>query len=103
MAKAATVHSPSSRHDVLPGRLRRALWRFLPFIGGLHAYIGWRLLPAFDLGAAGLTLAIGGLVISTFLVPLGLLGRFLVARQTLADRLSWLGGWRWGCFLRCWY
>jgi len=98
MAKAATVHSPSSRHDVLPGRLRRALWRFLPFIGGLHAYIGWRLLPAFDLGAAGLTLAIGGLVISTFLVPLGLLGRFLVARQTLADRLSWLGGLAMGLF-----
>jgi len=98
MAKANAVHLPSSRHDVLPGRLRRALWRFLPFIGGLHAYIGWRLLPAFDLGAAGLALVIGGLVISTFLVPLGLLGRFLVARQALADRLSWLGGLAMGLF-----
>ena len=98
MAKASAVHLPSSRHDVLPGRLRRALWRFLPFIGGLHAYIGWRLLPAFDLGAAGLALVIGGLVISTFLVPLGLLRRFLVARQALADRLSWLGGLAMGLF-----
>lgn len=92
------VHPPSTSHHALPGRMRRALWRFLPLIGGLHAYIGWRLLPAFDLGAAWLALAIGGLVISTFLVPLALLGRFLVARQALADRLSWLGGLAMGLF-----
>jgi hypothetical protein len=92
------VHQPSTSLHTLPGRMRRALWRFLPLIGGLHAYIGWRLLPAFDLGATGLALAIGGLVISTFLVPLALLGRFLVARQTLADRLSWLGGLAMGWF-----
>lgn len=92
------VHRPSTSHHTLSGRMRRALWRFLPLIGGLHAYIGWRLLPAFDLGATGLALAIGGLVISTFLVPLALLGRFLVARQVLADRLSWLGGLAMGLF-----
>ncbi len=96
MTQAA--HQPSISHHALPGRLRRALWRLLPFIGGLHAYIGWRLLPAFDFGAAGLALAIGGLVISTCLVPIGLVARFLVARPTLTDRLSWLGGLAMGLF-----
>ena len=94
---AAMNRSPISHH-ALPGRFRHALWRVLPLIGGLHAYIGWRLLPALDLGAAGLALAIGGLVISTCLVPLGLLARFVVDRQALADRLSWLGGLAIGLF-----
>jgi len=94
---AAMNRSPTSHHALL-GRFRHALWRVLPLIGGLHAYIGWRLLPALDLGAAGLALAIGGLVISTCLVPLGLLARFVVDRQALADRLSWLGGLAMGLF-----
>lgn len=94
---AAMNRSPTSHH-ALPGRFRHALWRVLPLIGGLHAYIGWRLLPALDLGAAGLALAISGLVISTCLVPLGLLARFVVDRQALADRLSWLGGLAMGLF-----
>jgi uncharacterized protein len=98
MSKTQAAHRPSTSHDVLPGRLRRALWRFLPLIGGLHAYIGWRLLPALDLSAAALALAIGGLVISTCLVPLGLLARFIIGRQELADRLSWLGGLAMGLF-----
>ncbi|MFT3964047.1 metallophosphoesterase [Propionivibrio sp.] len=92
------VHQSSTSHAALPGRLRRALWRFLPLIGGLHAYIGWRLLPALDLDATGLALVIGGLVVSTCLVPLGLLGRFVVTSQTLADRLSWLSGLAMGAF-----
>jgi hypothetical protein len=70
----------------------------LPLIGGLHAYIGWRLLPALDLGTAGLTLAVGGLVLSAGLVPLGLLGRFITASQALADRLTWLGSLAMGLF-----
>ncbi len=94
----SAVHQSSPRHSALPGRIRRALWRILPLIGGLHAYIGWRLLPALDLGTIGLVLAIGGLAISTVLVPLGLLGRFLGVRQALADRLSWLGGLAMGLF-----
>uniref|UniRef100_Q479C7 Metallophosphoesterase n=1 Tax=Dechloromonas aromatica (strain RCB) TaxID=159087 RepID=Q479C7_DECAR len=94
----AAMNRSTTSHPVLPGRFRRALWRVLPLIGGLHAYIGWRLLPALDLGVAGLALAIGGLVISSCLVPLGLLARFVVARQALADRLSWLGGLAMGLF-----
>lgn len=92
------MNRPTTTRPALPGKVRRALWRILPLIAGLHAYIGWRLLPAFDLDAAGLALAIGGLLLSTGLVPLGLLARFLVARQGLADRLSWWGGVAMGLF-----
>lgn len=98
MSMTQAVHQSSTSHPALPGRLRRTVWRLLPFIGGLHAYIGWRLLPTLDLGAAGLALAIGGLVTSTCLVPLGLLAGFLVTRPALADRLSWLGGLAMGLF-----
>ena len=98
MPDSPTLPSATSDHPALPGRLRRAFWRFLPLIGGLHAYIGWRLLPPLDLGGAGLTLAIAGLAISTGLVPLGLFARFVVDRQALADRLSWLGGLAMGLF-----
>ena len=87
-----------TRRKALPERLRRALWRMLPIVAGLHAYIGWRLLPALDLGAGGLALAIGGLALSTFLVPLGLLARHVVARPALADRLGGLGGLAMGLF-----
>lgn len=88
----------SVRLPALPGRISHALWRVLPVIGGLHAWIGWRLLPAFDLGAGALILAIGLLLISTLLVPMGLLARFLVPDQAWADRLSGLGGLAMGVF-----
>ena len=92
------MNRSTANHQSLTGNLRFALWRILPLIGGLHAYIGWRLLPAFGLDATGLALAIGGLLISSCLVPLGLLARFVVTRQVLADRLSWLGGVAMGLF-----
>src|SRR5664279_1678444 len=98
MSITQAVPRPSTSHQTLPGRLRRALWRLLPIIGGLHAYIGWRLLSALDLDVTALALAISGLVISTCLVPLGLLARFVVVRQALADWLSWLGGLAMGLF-----
>lgn len=88
----------SSAPPALPGRLRRALWRILPLVGALHAYIAWRLLPPLDLDTGGWALSIGGLAISTCLVPLGLLARFVVDRQALADRLAWLGGLAMGLF-----
>ncbi len=54
----------------------------------LHAFIGWRLAP--ELAAPwGWALGIG-LVLSTLLMPLGLMGS-RVARQPWADRLSWVG------------
>ena len=54
----------------------------------LHAFIGWRLAP--ELAAPwGWVLGVG-LVLSTVLMPLGLMGS-RVARQPWADRLSWMG------------
>ncbi len=54
----------------------------------LHAFIGWRLAP--ELASPwGWALGIG-LVLSTLLMPLGLMGS-RVARQPWADRLSWVG------------
>lgn len=83
MSLTLTKHRPSAGENVLPSRVRRALWRILPLIGGLYAYIGWRLLPALDLGTAGRVPAAGGQALSSCLVPFGLLCRFVVADQLL--------------------
>ena len=57
-------------------------------LASLHGFIGWRLAP--ELASPwGWVLGVG-LVLSTFLMPLGLLGS-RVARQPWADRLSWVG------------
>jgi len=54
----------------------------------LHAFVGWRLAP--ELAAPwGWVLGVG-LVLSSVLMPLGLLGS-RAARQPWADRLSWVG------------
>jgi hypothetical protein len=56
----------------------------------LHVYIGARLVPGLDAHPAGQWLLIAGLVLSALLMPLGLMaGR--VAKQPLADVLTWVG------------
>ncbi len=82
----------------LSGRLRRFLLTVMPVLAGLHAYIGWRLLSALPLGAAGIAVGVLLLCLSTLLVPLGLLARFLAIREALADRLSWAGSLAMGLF-----
>jgi predicted MPP superfamily phosphohydrolase len=57
----------------------------------LHVYIGWRLLPAMQIGTPGELVGGGLLAISAGLIPLGLMTRFLAIPQTLGDRLSWAG------------
>jgi uncharacterized protein len=54
----------------------------------LHAFVGWRLAP--ELAAPWRWVLGVGLVLSTVLMPLGLLGG-RVAKQPWADRLSWVG------------
>ncbi len=54
----------------------------------LHAFVGWRLAP--ELAAPWAWALCIGLVLSTLLMPLGLLGS-RVLRQPWADRLSWVG------------
>ena len=51
-------------------RLRRFMLSVVPLLALLHAYIGWRLLPALSLGVLGTGLAIGMLGASTLLQPL---------------------------------
>lgn len=56
----------------------------------LHVYIGARLVPGLEAHPLGQWLLIGGLALSALLMPLGLMaGR--VAKQPLADVLTWVG------------
>ena len=62
-----------------------------PILIGLHAYIGWRLLPALPISMTGAVA--GGLLLglSALLIPLGMLARFFVPQPAVADRISWAG------------
>jgi predicted MPP superfamily phosphohydrolase len=82
----------------LPRRIRRFLLTLIPLLGGLHAYIGWRLLPALSLDLTGQAIGILMLCVSTLLLPLGLLARFLFSRPALADRVTWAGSLAMGLF-----
>ena len=56
----------------------------------LHAYIGWRLIPALAFAPA-LQWALGALLLASWLLmPMALLAR-RVRRQPLSDRLAWAG------------
>lgn len=56
----------------------------------LHAYVGWRVVPGLGAYPQGQVLLAAVLVLSTLLMPLGVLGGRVV-RQPWADRLSWVG------------
>ena len=62
----------------------------LSVMGALHAWIGWRLLPALGLDAAWLGVGVLLLVLSFVLIPAGLLARG-IKQQPLSDRLAWVG------------
>jgi predicted MPP superfamily phosphohydrolase len=91
---------PSTDHDAprLPRRSLRSLYVMMALVAALHAYIGWRLLPALPLAGPGV--AIGALLLaaSAVLMPLGLMARFIVRRQPLSDRLTWAGSLCMGLF-----
>ena len=60
-----TQQPPAPAH--LPLRLQRFVLTVLPVLGGLHAYIGWRLLPALPIGVSGLLTGVLVLAASTLL------------------------------------
>jgi hypothetical protein len=66
----------------MPARLNRFALTVTVLSAVLHAYIGWRLLPA----------------LSTLLIPLGMFARFLIRRHALADLLAWAGSLTMGLF-----
>ncbi|HEY3698849.1 MAG TPA: metallophosphoesterase [Spongiibacteraceae bacterium] len=71
-------------------RPRRFIFIAVGLLLLLHAYIGWRLLPALPLALTGRIIGIVLLGISCALLPLGLFARS-IQRQPLADRLAWAG------------
>lgn len=92
-----TAAVPSQRNAqpsaVVPALPLRVIVTVASLVGLLHTYIGLRLMPALELGATGTALGIVLLVLSTFLIPFGLLARMLTGRldDRLADALTWAG------------
>ncbi|MBB5189899.1 hypothetical protein HNQ50_000609 [Silvimonas terrae] len=70
--------------------MRRRFLFAVSIVALLHVYIGLRLIPALPFGPAVDTAAVVFLVLSTLLLPLGLIARG-IASQPLSDRLSWVG------------
>jgi hypothetical protein len=69
---------------------RRVIVVVLSLLGLLHLYIGLRLLPAMDLAPLGIAAGVLLLVVSTMLLPMGLMAsRF--KRWRGADQLAWAG------------
>ena len=62
-------------------------------IGLLHVYIGYRLIPAITISAVATLAGAGLLVLSTALIPAGLLARVLIGRvhQRVVVILTWSG------------
>ncbi|MEI7613820.1 MAG: metallophosphoesterase [Betaproteobacteria bacterium] len=89
---------PDAGRVKFPGRLRRFALTVIPVLAVFHLYIGWRLLPDMPFDWFGVALSILALCVSTFLMPLGMLARFLGLSQPLADRLSWLSALNMGLF-----
>ncbi|WOD16182.1 metallophosphoesterase [Paraburkholderia kirstenboschensis] len=56
----------------------------------LHIYVGFRLIPDMPVSITVRSLAGLWLVLSVFLIPLGMLAR-TIKRQPLGDRLAWVG------------
>src|SRR4051812_23212511 len=78
----STVHTGSSMPP------RRTIATVLLLLVILHLYIGFRLIPAIAPGIAGGLLGIVLLVVSTLLVPTGLLSPYFKRRRG-AEQLAW--------------
>jgi predicted MPP superfamily phosphohydrolase len=72
-------------------RRLRPLLRLILILAALHAYIGWRLLPAMPIGPLGWGIGVVLLALSTLLMPLGMFSGMVTADHTLGDRLTWVG------------
>ena len=75
----------------VPARLIRFMLTATALVALLHSYIGVRLLPDLPGGASVTVVAIVALVASALLIPFGMLARFVIVRQPLSDRVSWVG------------
>src|SRR5450830_962964 len=84
----AKTNFPQPTRGSMPSRFTIVF--VLSVLGALHAWIGWRILPALGLDAAWQALGAALLVLSYFLIPAGLLARG-IKQQPLSDRLAWIG------------
>ena len=82
----------------VPARLVRFTLNVVVLLAVLHGYIGWRLLPALAVDRVGWLVGVALLLLSVMVIPLGMLARFLIAPQMLADRFSWAGALSMGFF-----
>lgn len=90
---------PTSRSK--PPSIRRRLRPLLIIVAVLvvmHIYLGVRLLPALPLNLFGTGVGVVLLAASALLIPLGMLARFVISRESLADRVSWAGSLLMGLF-----
>jgi predicted MPP superfamily phosphohydrolase len=69
---------------------RRAFLTVVTLLALLHTYIGLRLIPAMELGTAGVVVGILLLSVSTLLMPAGLFGSSL-KRFRWSEQLTWAG------------
>ncbi len=69
---------------------RRVVVTVLTLLALLHLYIGLRLIPALNMGPAGVAIGALLLVVSTMLLPAGLIGARL-KQSRWRERLTWLG------------
>jgi predicted MPP superfamily phosphohydrolase len=85
-----------------PSPVRKQLRNFIliviPILAAFHAYIGWQLLPSLELGKVGLFIGIILLVLSTLLIPLSMLARYVIQPQSTADKVAWAGSLAMGFF-----
>lgn len=88
----------TARSSVPPSRSLRPLLRIVLILAALHAYIGWRLLPALASGAAGWSAGVAWLALSTLLMPMSIFSGMLTPDRRLADRLSGIGSLAMGLF-----
>jgi len=70
----------------------------VPILAALHVYIGWQLLPSLPIGNFGLIIGIFLLVLSTALIPLSMLARYIFQPQSTADKVSFAGSLAMGFF-----
>ena len=89
---------PSTAPSLARAQRLRPLLRIVLVLAALHAYIGWRLLPALAPGAAGWSAGVAWLALSTLLMPMSIFSGMLTPDRKLADRLSGIGSLAMGLF-----
>lgn len=97
-ASASTSTATSASTPLSRTRLLRFLGVVLPIFALCHGFVVWSLVPHLALGPWGSGLGWAYGLLSTLVIPLGMLGRFLLTDQDLADRLAWLGSLAMGFF-----